>query len=256
MCRRLGGGMEIFMKIRHLLTVITVAAAFTAASAITAFAAPAKGRFEEVTGKAITGWAYDSDEPDQALNVNIIIKNEETGAEIFNERLTAGEFREDLLDEGKGNGCHGFTLNIDWASLGDGVYTIEGSVDGRPFSNTRTYTQETTAPPKKEESAKSPSPALRSLGVFKTTGYCPCKSCSGGWGRHTSTGAVAASSHTIAVDPSVIPYGSRVMINGVIYTAEDKGGGVKGRHIDIFYDTHAESKHHGIQNTEVFLIQA
>ena len=41
------------------------------------------------------------------------------------------------------------------------------------------------------------------------------------------------------------------MINGVVYIAEDKGGGVKGHHIDIFYDTHAESKNHGIQNVEV-----
>ena len=46
------------------------------------------------------------------------------------------------------------------------------------------------------------------------------------------------------------------MINGTVYTAEDKGGGVRGRHIDIFYDTHAESKHHGVQNTEVFLVRA
>ena len=93
-----------------------------------------------------------------------------------------------------------------------------------------------------------------SLGVFKTTGYCPCRSCSAGWGRNTCTGAVASSQHTIAVDPRVIPYGTRVMINGVVYIAEDKGGGVKGHHIDIFYDTHAESKNHGIQNVEVFLL--
>ena len=43
------------------------------------------------------------------------------------------------------------------------------------------------------------------------------------------------------------------MINGVVYIAEDKGGGVS-HHIDIFYDTHAESKNHGIQNVEVFLL--
>ena len=67
---------------------------------------------------------------------------------------------------------------------------------------------------------------------------------------------MATAGHTIAVDPSVVPYGSKIMINGVVYTAEDKGGGVRGHHIDIFYDTHSESKHHGVQNTEVFLVAA
>ncbi len=98
-------------------------------------------------------------------------------------------------------------------------------------------------------------PGLRPLGVFKTTGYCPCRSCSAGWGRSTSTGAVAVSNHTIAVDPSVIPYGTKVMINGIIYTAEDKGGGVRGRHIDIFFDTHSESRIQGVQYAEVFLLE-
>ena len=104
------------------------------------------------------------------------------------------------------------------------------------------------------ENVEEPASQMVSLGVFKTTGYCPCRSCSAGWGRNTCTGAVASSQHTIAVDPRVIPYGTRVMINGVVYIAEDKGGGVKGHHIDIFYDTHAESKNHGIQNVEVFLL--
>ena len=82
-----------------------------------------------------------------------------------------------------------------------------------------------------------------------------CGSCSGRWGRLTSTGALAAAGHTVAVDPRVIPYGARLMINGVIYTAEDRGGGVRGNHIDIFYDTHEESRLHGAQAAEVYLIQ-
>lgn len=95
---------------------------------------------------------------------------------------------------------------------------------------------------------------LQSLGVFRTTGYCPCYQCSEGWGRTTSTGAVAKSSHTIAVDPRVIPYGTKLMINGVIYTAEDRGGGVKGNHIDIFFDNHAQTRQHGSRHQEVFLV--
>jgi len=96
--------------------------------------------------------------------------------------------------------------------------------------------------------------SVKSLGIFKTTGYCPCYQCSEGWGRHTCTGAIARSGHTIAVDPRVIPYGSQVIINGVQYTAEDRGGAVRGNHIDIFYDTHAQTRQHGMRNAEVFLV--
>lgn len=87
-------------------------------------------------------------------------------------------------------------------------------------------------------------------------GYCPCRACSEGWGRHTCTGAVATAGHTIAVDPRVIPYGSKVMINGVVYTAEDRGGAVRGNHIDIFFNTHAETRQHGTQSAEVYLVQS
>ena len=41
------------MKLKHLLTGIIMAAAFTVSSALTVFAAPAKGRFEEVTSQKI-----------------------------------------------------------------------------------------------------------------------------------------------------------------------------------------------------------
>lgn len=44
----------------------------------------------------------------------------------------------------------------------------------------------------------------------------------------------AIEGHTIAVDPSVIPPGSVVLINGHEYIAEDIGGAVKGNVIDIY----------------------
>ena len=45
------------------------------------------------------------------------------------------------------------------------------------------------------------------------------------------------------------------MINGVIYTAEDRGGAVKGNHIDIFFNTHGETWAYGTRSAEVFLVQ-
>lgn len=100
-----------------------------------------------------------------------------------------------------------------------------------------------------------PTGSLVPLGNFKLTAYCPCRICSEGWGRRTSSGALATASHTVAVDPRVIPIGSRLLINGQEYVAEDIGGAVKGHHIDVYYNTHAETRNHGTSSAEVFLIQ-
>lgn len=70
------------------------------------------------------------------------------------------------------------------------------------------------------------------------------------------TGTQATASRTVAVDPRVIPLGSHLLIDGVEYIAEDVGGGVKGKHIDIFYNTHSETRNHGVERSEVYLIQS
>lgn len=93
------------------------------------------------------------------------------------------------------------------------------------------------------------------MGEFKLTAYCPCYECSEGWGRKTSTGKYARSGHTIAVDPSVIGYGAKVLIDGDIYVAEDCGGGVSGDHIDIFFDTHEEVEDFGMHYRDVWIVK-
>lgn len=90
------------------------------------------------------------------------------------------------------------------------------------------------------------------LGKFKLTAYCPCYQCSQGWGRKTSSGRTAQANHTIAVDPSVIPEGTHVIINGQEYVAEDVGGGVVGNHIDIFYESHSDALNFGVRYAEVY----
>ena len=50
---------------------------------------------------------------------------------------------------------------------------------------------------------------------------------------------------TIAVDKRKIKLGSKVQINGKTYVAEDVGGGVKGKHIDVFFKSHKQTKRFG-----------
>ena len=90
---------------------------------------------------------------------------------------------------------------------------------------------------------------------FVVTAYCPCQSCSGKWGYQTSTGVRATEGRTIAVDPTVVPYGSKVIVNGYEYIAEDCGGAIKGNRLDIFFENHSGTLEFGKQNIECLVIR-
>lgn len=88
----------------------------------------------------------------------------------------------------------------------------------------------------------------------KATAYCPCKECSGPWGKSTATGAIATEGRTIAVDPKVIPYGSTLIIDGVgEYVAEDCGGAIKGNEIDIYFENHKDTEIWGVKQIEIII---
>lgn len=105
-----------------------------------------------------------------------------------------------------------------------------------------------------------------SLGEFKITAYCSCEKCCGKWASNRpkdengkdivygSTGEVLIVGTSVAVDPSVIPYGSQVEINGHTYTAQDTGSAIKGNRIDVYFDGHQDALNFGVQYAEVFLI--
>lgn len=95
-----------------------------------------------------------------------------------------------------------------------------------------------------------------SLGKFKITHYCNCSICCGkyaGMGL-TASGAKLQAGTTIAVDPKVIPYGTKIIINEHTYIAQDCGGGVKGNHIDIYCSSHKEALANGTYTVEVFKV--
>lgn len=59
---------------------------------------------------------------------------------------------------------------------------------------------------------------------------------------------------TIGVDPKVIPYGTKVVINGHTYIAEDTGA-IKGNKIDIFFNTHEEAIRFGKQTLTIEIVR-
>ena len=99
--------------------------------------------------------------------------------------------------------------------------------------------------------------------TVRATAYCSCPICCGTWSKdhpsrqgtdyeqHTTLGTVPVAGRTVAVDPEVIPLGSRIILDGHEYTAEDTGSGVKGNHIDIYFDSHEEALEWGVKTLEV-----
>lgn len=103
-------------------------------------------------------------------------------------------------------------------------------------------------------------PELELLGEFRLTAYCACRKCCGkdpsdsGYGV-TASGAIVEAGRTIAVDSSVIPLGTEVIINGNTYIAEDTGSAIKGNRIDIYFETHQEALNFGVQYADVYIIK-
>lgn len=113
------------------------------------------------------------------------------------------------------------------------------------------YKQTTTESPTQEvvESQNS----LTSLGVWNITGYCPCSQCCGVWsGCNTASGAKPTSNHTLATNE--LPFGTQLLINGIVYTVEDRGGSPYYPWADIYFDSHEQADAWGLQQIEVFLI--
>ncbi|PLT35806.1 LysM peptidoglycan-binding and 3D domain-containing protein [Bacillus sp. V5-8f] len=91
--------------------------------------------------------------------------------------------------------------------------------------------------------------------TVRATAYTAyCEGCSG----ITKTGVDLRNNpgeKVIAVDPNVIPLGSKVHVEGYGYaTAADIGGAIKGNEIDIFYPEQQTAVNYGVKNIKVTII--
>jgi len=74
-----------------------------------------------------------------------------------------------------------------------------------------------------------------------------------GLGRYTANGTdLHTNPRVIAVDPSVIPLGTKVTVEGYgTYIAADTGGAIKGNRIDIHFSTVQECINFGRKNVKI-----
>lgn len=91
------------------------------------------------------------------------------------------------------------------------------------------------------------------LGRFKLTAYSGPQM--GQALAITATGTAARAGRTVAVDPKVIPLGSKIYIEGLgERIAEDVGGGIKGHHIDVYLGTVPQARVFGVQRGTVSVL--
>lgn len=169
-------------------------------------------------------------------------------------------------------GAHiGIVISCD----GSKVYTVEGNTsDGNGFNangggvwtKSHAFTPGTTTSgiwgycsptyPESSGSTTEPPAGAVKIGHYQITHYCPCAICNDRSDQLTALGTKLKPGTTIAVDPSLIPLGSKVWIEGYgIRTAEDTGGAIKGKHIDMCVSTHAEAMHKGVVYKDVYIIK-
>lgn len=109
-----------------------------------------------------------------------------------------------------------------------------------------------------------PEPEMTYIGDFKNTFYCAGYCCNGKWAGVTATGATPTVGTTIAVDPRIIPLGSKVYLefqnesskelNGY-YIAQDTGGAIKGYRIDVLVGSHSEAYQYGVGTVKVYIVK-
>ncbi|MBU7315543.1 stalk domain-containing protein [Paenibacillus oleatilyticus] len=112
--------------------------------------------------------------------------------------------------------------------------------------------------------SQAPAPAYSKMIEVNATAYTASPEENGGYGAVDYMGNPLRLG-TIAVDPSVIPLGSKVLIKGYSYmglpanglyaTATDTGGAIRGNRIDIFLpESRAQAKLFGKQNVQVYVL--
>ncbi|WAB25168.1 3D domain protein [Lysinibacillus phage vB_LfM_LysYB1] len=121
------------------------------------------------------------------------------------------------------------------------------------------YTPKTRAQATTVSRGGSPTSARKTI-YMRATAYTNHDAGMNGKGI-TATGTNTVEGRTVAVDPSVIPLGSKLhitsasypAINGY-YVAEDTGGAIKGNKLDIYFNSPSRAKEFGVRRDLVVTI--
>jgi 3D (Asp-Asp-Asp) domain-containing protein len=94
--------------------------------------------------------------------------------------------------------------------------------------------------------------------TVEATAYCACKICTGKEPGHPAYGITASGERVrpgmVAVDPTVIPLGTRLWVEGYGEAeALDTGGAIKGKIIDVYFPSHQQALEWGRKQVTIRL---
>lgn len=90
--------------------------------------------------------------------------------------------------------------------------------------------------------------------IYKVTAYCACMKCCGKTNGITAMGTKATEGRTVAAS-SKFAFGTKLNINGHVYTVEDRGGAITGNKIDIYLNSHAAALAWGVRYLPVSVVK-
>ena len=100
----------------------------------------------------------------------------------------------------------------------------------------------------------SHNPQTRALGTFTVRAYTHHQRSVGALSK-TASGTLPTAGRTVAVDPQVIPLGSKIHIAGVgERIAEDSGGRIKGKVLDLFLPSVEHCRQFGVRLRDVQVV--
>lgn len=96
---------------------------------------------------------------------------------------------------------------------------------------------------------------VKYVGEFKIVYYCACEQCCGKTNGVTASGVKAQDGITIAADTSILPFGTKVYIEGVgERVVQDRGGAIKGNVVDVYVFSHDRIPSVGTHISNVWVV--
>lgn len=98
--------------------------------------------------------------------------------------------------------------------------------------------------------------------LMEVTAYCHCAKCCGKHAHGITASGKDVSYNGgafVAADTSVLPFGTKLSIPG--YASEqpveviDRGGAIKGNHVDVYFPTHKEAMNWGKRVVPVTIVE-
>ena len=209
----------------------------------------ADGNLATKEEQVIVELKYNTNLPNE-LDLSISKDNKLTNKDSINKDLTRITVQKEATYKYYNDNAYLYNKYKDIVSLYDKDNNSGLVTNTRENNELTSYSTEKT--PTKEPvtvQTVTQSASIQGTVTYTLTAYCYT-------GNPTASGVMPTAGHTIAADLSIFPLGTKLSVNGVIYTVEDTGGAIHGNIFDIYFNSYEECINFGRQHTtDVYVVQ-